>query len=137
MNLLADVRQLNYICKNKNSFHEHPTQSNGSSGISQYTLYILMSFTICKILLICTYLSNFMECRVPTNRYLSYVSSSSDENIGMEEESETFSRHKLGRSTRGQKIKKKFNTRMKFFLSHEGLCPYDDERKGHSKVPLR
>lgn len=55
----------------------------------------------------------------------------------MEEESETCSMSTLRRSTRGQKIKNKFNKCMKYFLALGGSCSYDDENKGDSKVPLR
>ena len=44
---------------------------------------------------------------------------------------------KIGRSTRGQKIRKKFDKCMQFFLANGGSCSYDDETKGDIKVPFR
>ena len=43
---------------------------------------------------------------------------------------------KIGRSTRGQKIRKKFDKHMQFFLANGGSCSYDDETKGDIKVPF-
>ena len=71
------------------------------------------------------------------NRYLLQFSTSSEENIGMEEESETFSMSQSRRSTRGQNIKNKFNKQMKFFLAQGGSCSYDDKSEGNSDVPFR
>lgn len=68
---------------------------------------------------------------------MSNLSSSSDENVGIENESDTCSRSTIGRSTRGQKIRRKFNKRMRFFLAQGGSCSYDDETKGNIEVPLR
>ena len=55
----------------------------------------------------------------------------------MEEESETFSMSKSRGLTRGQKIRNKFNKRMKFFLAQEGSCSCDDESEGDFDVPFR
>ena len=79
----------------------------------------------------------FDQNRVPMNRYLSDLSSSSEENVGMEEESETFSMSKSRRLTQGQNIIKKFNKPMKFILSQGGSCSYNDESKGDFDVPFR
>ena len=75
--------------------------------------------------------------QVPANRYLSKVSSSSEGNIGIEEESETCNLSRTGRLTRGQRTRRKFNKRMKFFLAQGGSCSYDDETGGNIEVPLR
>ena len=75
--------------------------------------------------------------QVAANRYLSEVSSSSEGNIGIEEESETCSLSRIGRLTRGQRTRRKFNKRMKFFLAQGGSCSYDDEMEGDIDVPLR
>ena len=71
------------------------------------------------------------------NRYLLEVSSSSEGNIGIEEESETCSLSRIGRLTRGQRTRRKFNKCMKFFLTQGGSCSYDDEMEGDIEVPLR
>ena len=78
-----------------------------------------------------------LRVQVPPNRYLSDLSSSSEGNSGREEESETCSMSKRGRSTRGQKIRRKFHKRMEFFLVEGGSCSYDDESIGDVEVPLR
>ena len=44
---------------------------------------------------------------------------------------------KRGRSSRGQKIRRKFCKHMKFFLAEGGSCSYDDENIGDVEVPLR
>jgi hypothetical protein len=41
------------------------------------------------------------------------------------------------KSTRGEKVRRKFGRRMKLFLAEGGSCSYDDERTGDIKVPLR
>jgi hypothetical protein len=69
--------------------------------------------------------------------YLSDLSSSSEGSSGRLEESETSSRPKRGRSTRCQKIRRKFHKRMEFFLVEGGSCSYDDETIGDIEVPLR
>ena len=52
-------------------------------------------------------------------------------------ESETYIRYTRARSTRCQKIRRKFNKHMEFFLKREGSCSYDDETMGDIDVPLR
>ena len=74
--------------------------------------------------------------QVEPNRYLSDLSSSSEGSLGRLEESETSSRSTRARSTRCQKIRRKFNKRMKFFLKGGGSCSYDDETVGEIDVPL-
>ena len=69
--------------------------------------------------------------------YLSDLSSSSEGILGRLEESETSSRSTRARSTRCQKIKRKFDKRMNFFLQGGGSCSYDDETMGDINVPLR
>ena len=54
----------------------------------------------------------------------------------MVDESSTCRTAKIGRSTRGQNIKKKFDKHMQFFLANGGSCSYDDETKGDIKVPF-
>ena len=58
--------------------------------------------------------------QVPANSYLSEVSSLSEGNVGIEEDSETCSRSTKERQTRGQNIRRKFNKRMQFFLAQGG-----------------
>ena len=74
--------------------------------------------------------------QVEPNRYLSDLSSSSEGSLGRLEESETSSRSTRAISTRCQKIRRKFNKCMKYFL-RGGLCSYDDETVGDIDVPLR
>ena len=64
------------------------------------------------------------------------MSSSSEGNIGIEEESETCSLYIIGRLTRGQRTRRKFNKRMKFFLAQGGSCSYNDETKCDINVSL-
>ena len=54
----------------------------------------------------------------------------------MVDESSTCTMTKMGRSTRGQKIRKKINKHMQFFLAKGGSCSYDDDRQGDIKVPF-
>ena len=75
--------------------------------------------------------------RVEPNRYLSYLSSFNKGSLGMLEESETSSRSTWARSTRCQKIRRKFDKGMNFFLQGGGSCSYDDETLGDIDVPLR
>ena len=51
---------------------------------------------------------------------MSDLSSSSEENTVIEDKSETSSRSKIGRSTRGENIRRKFNKWMQFFLAKGG-----------------
>ena len=80
---------------------------------------------------------NLAMVQVEPNRYFSDLSSSSEGNLESLEESETSSRPTRARSTRCQKIRKKFNKRMKFFLKGGGSCSYDVEIVGDIEVPLR
>ena len=75
--------------------------------------------------------------QVEPNKYFSNLSSSSEGSLGRLEESETSSRSTWVRSTRCQKIKRKFNKRMNVFLQGRGSCSYDDETVGDIDVPLR
>ena len=68
---------------------------------------------------------------------MSDLSSSSKGIVGRIEESETYNRSTRAISTRCQKIRRKFNKRMKFFLRGGGSCSYDDETIGDIEVPLR
>jgi hypothetical protein len=74
---------------------------------------------------------------VQENRYFSYLSSLSEGSSGRIEESETSSRSNRWRSTRGEKIRRKFHRRMEFFLEKWGSCSYDHERIDDIEVPLR
>ena len=65
------------------------------------------------------------------------MSSLSEGILGRREESETSIRSTRARSTRCQKIRRKFNKRMNFFLKGEGSCSYDDETMGDIDMPLR
>ena len=75
--------------------------------------------------------------QVEPNRYFSDMSSSSEGILGRLEESETSSRSTRARSTRCQKIRRKFDKHMNFFLQGGGSCSYDDETVGDIDVPLR
>ena len=75
--------------------------------------------------------------QVEPNRYLSELYSSSEGSLGRIEECETASRSTRARSTRCQKIRRKFNKHMNFFLQGGGSCSYDDETVGDIGVPLR
>ena len=73
----------------------------------------------------------------PPNRYLLYLSTLNEGNEGMVDEISTCTTTKMERSTRGQKIRKKFNKCMQFFLAKGGSCSYDDESKGDIKIPFQ
>ena len=75
--------------------------------------------------------------QVEPNRYLSDLSSSNEGSLVRLEESETSSRSTRARSTRCQKIRRKFDKHMNFFLQGGGSCSYDDETVGDIDVPLR
>ena len=68
---------------------------------------------------------------------MSNLSSSSEGNAGIEEDSEICSRSMKERQTRGQKIRRKLNKHIQFFLSQVGSSSYEDETKGDIKVSLR
>ena len=70
------------------------------------------------------------------NKYLSFMSSSSEGILGRLDESETSSRSTRARSTTGHNIRGNFNKCMEFFLTEGGSCSYDDETVGDIKVPL-
>ena len=74
------------------------------------------------------FFSNFFPTmvQVEPDRYFPDLSSSSEGSLGRLEESETSSRSKRAISTIYQKIKRKFNKRMEFFLREGGPCSYDD-----------
>ena len=75
--------------------------------------------------------------QVEPNRYFSDLSSSNKGSLARLEEIKTSSRSTRARSTRCQKIRRKFNKRMKFFRKGGGSCSYDDETVGYIDVPLR
>ena len=68
---------------------------------------------------------------------MSDLSSLSEGSLGIIEESETSSRSNRQRSTRGEKIKRKFHRSMEFFSAKGGSCSYDNERIDNIKVSLR
>ena len=69
-----------------------------------------------------------MQLKVQPNRYMSDISSSSEESLGQIEENVTASsRYDKQTRTRGEKVRSKFCRRMEFFLVEEGSCSYDDE----------
>ena len=75
--------------------------------------------------------------QVEPNRYLLDLSSSTEGILGRLEKSETSSRSTRARSTRCQKIKRKFDKHMKYFLKGGGPGSYDDKTVGDIDVPLR
>ena len=75
--------------------------------------------------------------QVEPNMYLLDLSSSSEGSLGRPEESETSSRSTRARSTRCQKIRRKFDKCMNLFLQGGGSCSYDDEIVGDIDVALR
>jgi hypothetical protein len=79
-----------------------------------------------------------MQLKVQPNRYLSYISSSSEEILGQIEagNATASSRYDKQTRTRGEKVKIKFCRCMKFFLAEGGSCSYDDESIGDIDVPL-
>jgi hypothetical protein len=69
--------------------------------------------------------------------YFSDLSSLSEGSSSRIEESETSSSSNMRRSTRGEKIRKKFHKCMEFFLAKGGSCYYDHESINDIEVPLR
>ena len=71
-----------------------------------------------------------MQLKVQPNRYLSDISSSSEESLGQIEVGNEIasSRYDKQIRNRGEKVKITFCRRMKFFLAEGGSCSYDDER---------
>jgi hypothetical protein len=80
-----------------------------------------------------------LQLKLQPNRYLSYISSSSEERLGQIEARNTTasSRYDKKTKTRGEKVRTKFCRRMKLFLAEGGSCSYDDERIGDIEAPLR
>jgi hypothetical protein len=63
---------------------------------------------------------------------------SDDQDILREVESETCSTISTGsRSTRSEKVRKRFCIRMQFFIANRGLCNYDAESIGEIEFPFR
>jgi hypothetical protein len=84
-------------------------------------------------------LCHLMECYRTYNQtmYFSDLSLSSEGSSGrIEVERETSSRYNKRRSTRGEKIIRKFDRRMEFFLAKGGSCSYDDENIDDIEVPI-
>ena len=69
--------------------------------------------------------------------YLSDLSSSSSDEISRGTRENISNTSYKDKSTRGEKVRRKFGRRMKFFLAGGGSCSYDDESIGDIKVPLR
>ena len=84
-----------------------------------------------------TYLLVLMSVR--PNRYLLDISSSSDDqDIVREVESETCCTRSTGsRSTRLENVRKRFRTRMQFFIANKGSCNYDAKSIGDIDFRLR
>jgi hypothetical protein len=80
-----------------------------------------------------------MQLKVQPKRYLSNISSSSEEILGQidAKNATASSRYDKQKRTRGEKVRIKFCRRMKFFLAKGGSCSYDDESIGDIDVPLR
>jgi hypothetical protein len=74
---------------------------------------------------------------VPPNRYMSELSSlSDDQDILREVESETCCTRSIGsRSTRSEKVRKRFCKCMQFFIANGGSCNYDVESIGDIELP--
>jgi hypothetical protein len=69
---------------------------------------------------------------------LDLSSSSDDQDIVREVESEMCCTRSTGsRSTRLEKVRKRFHTRMQFFIANKGLCNYDAESIDEIEFPLR
>ena len=63
---------------------------------------------------------------------------SDDQDIVREVESETCCTRSTGsRSTRLEKVRKRFRTRMQFFIANRESCNYDADRIGDIEFPLR
>ena len=69
--------------------------------------------------------------------YLSELSSSSSDEISRGTRESTSNTCNKAKLTRGEKARRKFGRRMKFFLAEGGSCSYDDESIGDIEVPLR
>ena len=93
--------------------------------MSCYTRELLILFRIMISLsnftLICQFVLAMVQ--VEPNRYLSDLSSSSEESLGRLEESETSSRSTRARVTRCHKLRIKLNKCMEFFLKGGGHVP--------------
>jgi hypothetical protein len=80
-----------------------------------------------------------MQLEVQPNRYLSDISSLSEEILGQIEAGNVTasSRYDTKTRTRGEKVRIKVCRCMKFFLAKGGSCSYNDESIGDIEVPLR
>jgi len=79
-----------------------------------------------------------MQLKVQPNRYLSYISSSSEESLGkIEGNATTSSRYDKQTRSRREKVRRKFCRCMELFLAEGGSCSYDDESIGDIEVPLK
>ena len=79
-----------------------------------------------------------MQLKVQPNRYLSYISLSSEEILGKIEGNVTASsRYDTQTRTKGKKFRRKLCRHVEFFLVEGGSCSYDDESIGDIDVPPR
>ena len=69
--------------------------------------------------------------------YLSDLSSSSSDEISRGIRENISNTCYKAKSTRGEKVRRKFGRHMKLFLAEGGSCSYDDESIGDIEVPLR
>ena len=69
--------------------------------------------------------------------YLSDLSSSLSDEISRGTRENISNTYYKAKSTRGEKVRRKFGRRMKLFLAEGGSCSYDDESIGDIEVPLR
>jgi hypothetical protein len=69
--------------------------------------------------------------------YLLDLSSSSSDEISRGTRENIFNTSYKEKSTRGEKIIRKFGRRMEFFLVEGGSCSYDDKSIGDTEAPLR
>jgi hypothetical protein len=68
--------------------------------------------------------------------YLSDLSSRSSDEISRGTRENISNTSYKEKSTRGEKVRRKFGRHMKFILVEGGSCSYDDESIGDTKVPL-
>ena len=79
-----------------------------------------------------------MQLKIQPNRYLSYISSSSEEGLGKLEGNVTASSiYDKKTRAKDEKVRRKICRHMEYFLAEGGSCSYDDESIGDIDVPLR
>ena len=98
-----------------------PTPINQAHSWKAFSLTSFLLISLSKFF--CWYFAMLMPnfclamVQVEPNRYFSDLSSSNEGSLVRLEESETSSRSKMAISTRCQKIRRKFNKHMDFFLA--------------------